>query len=158
MRSRRPSDMTAPEPVPAYTVDLLRADELNFILETWKMNNRWTCTELPDIVYNAGMNRLIGALARDQRLIVARSVEGKLIGYLCYRPHRPGDPEGATCVHFAYVKKRYRNQGVMTALLKSSGWLPGDVIIGSHKTKAPKATRRKHNIYFNDFFIKLGTG
>jgi GNAT superfamily N-acetyltransferase len=152
------------EPVAAlvpFTVRPIEPEELNLVLSDWKESYRRQFKFLPDSVYHIGMEKMIGALAMNQKLVVAVASEdgeavlkGEVLGWLCFRERYSEDP--AIVVHYSYVKARFRKHGVATALMLAAAWIPGMPILTSHIWHAPRPVRRKHLVFYNPFFVTIG--
>ena len=148
------------QPLPAQvTFGPLDPSEMNFFMGAWQESYRWAYYKYPASVYFAGMSKVIAAFGLTQRLLVARGVglpEGKdALGFICYRERRADDP--ALVIHYVYVKREYRMQGLAKRLVTEAGWRgPSDKIIGSHKIRWRKEDRVKHRVFLNEFFAMAG--
>lgn len=138
--------------------DNLLATEVNLVRSAWKGACRADFSFLPSAVYNIGMDKFIAALAQTQQLLVARATDGReepVLGFICFKAVPENAP--ASVIHFVYVKKAYRAQGLAGRLLAATGHTPGRVVLSSTRWKAPRETRKKWNVYWNPFLAMPGS-
>jgi GNAT superfamily N-acetyltransferase len=133
--------------------------ELNWFRSTWKSWLRPFKKKIRVDAFNVSMDRLIAHLALSQRVLVAAGPPeddrgDKMLGAICYKQLGPDDQ--AMLVHWLYVRRTYRGNGLALLLLQAAGWTPGKPIILTMPTSLSEETCKKWNIYHNEFFLYSG--
>lgn len=128
--------MSAVDPNTVPAVRFAAPADLPFIFSTWLKSYRRSpaVQGVPDKAYYAGEHALINRLILrpNTRVLVATPSDAPdiILGYAVLE--LPSAPQGATCVHYVYVKQAFRQMGIASQLLRD---LPQGSAY-SHYTKA----------------------
>lgn len=117
--------------------------DVNFIFSTWQKAYRYSVKTagIESEIYFNQQHTLIEGLMKTAYILVACSTADptQIYGYLCYEKI-----EDAPVVHFAYVKKSYRNLGIGKLLLSHSKIDPKAPFFITHHTGAVDKLNPEH--------------
>lgn len=110
-----------------------------------------------DRLYYTGMQRRFARHAKRNKILVAVDPDPKaaseqrdILGWICFKPW----DTKCLVVHYIYITKCYRDQGLGTALLAAAGWHPKMVILSGHECVLPRAIKRRYGYFHNPFLLE----
>lgn len=132
----------------------LRSEDLNFVRATWINTYRHSPIGrlMRSEIYHREQAYLIDRLlAHSEVAIACWAKDNNLVyGYVVYEEAWEACP---LVIHFAYVKSSYRDIGIFSKLLRSTGYEAGDKVILTHPTKSSKKIAiNNENLIQNPFF------
>jgi GNAT superfamily N-acetyltransferase len=128
--------------------------DYNFILNAWMRSFRDSMRTMCNETYYAGQQNLISELAKRRQLVIGCDGDTPewIAGFICGVPLE----DNRLVVDYVYVKHAYRGRGIGRGLLQSLGWLSGQEIVATHKTRGIDSSFGRYNATFNPYFNQIG--
>lgn len=143
-------------PVPPYTIRQMMIGDMNKILSDYVAHYRTMMSHVNAEVYSKGMQARFGRLALRNKMLVAANpcsdaIANKkdICGWLMYYKFTE-----AFVLHYIYVPREYRMQGVARALMETAGWREGMPIHASHKFRFKTPFQRRLKLIHNPFLLE----
>jgi GNAT superfamily N-acetyltransferase len=128
--------------------------DYNFVLNAWMRSYRDAQRNMKNEHYFAGQQNLIAELAKRRQMVIGCDGDTPewIAGFICGIPLE----DNRLVVDYIYVKQAYRDRGIARGLLQSLGWLSGQEIVATHKTRGIEGTFPRYNACFNPYFNAIG--
>jgi len=125
---------------------------INFIFNSWLKSYKDSATVKfvsPNIYYD-GQHKVIEKLLKTAKTLVAVDAQDPqhILGYLNYEV-----VDNVFVLHFGYVKQKFRNTGVLKALVAEAGHITGTAGCYTHDTKSCSAIMPKFNLVFHPYLL-----
>lgn len=156
--SRKLTDAEMPRPLPVFALRPMLQPDLNLVLRDWMTHYRKQMYKTPDRVYYVGMQKRIARHARKAKMLIAVDVDEKaaaekrdILGWICFNEW----DDNCIIVHYVFVKRCFRAQGLGRALMAAAGWRPNTVVVLSgHKCALPRQLQKRYNFHHNPFLLE----
>lgn len=139
--------------VPMTIRDVAPAD-VGLIFSSWLKSARAgpALVIIPGPVYFAQHHKLIEGYFKTSTIKVACNPDdsNQIMGYIAYETVVDAD-QSLLVVHFCYIKEVFRNQGIASALLASTGHELGKPFFYTTATKASENLNRKLNMAYSPY-------
>lgn len=145
------------KPLPQFTVRDMLVNDMHCLMADYIKHYRPMMKGHQSEIYSVGMQKRFARMARMNNVLLAVDADPKafaerrdILGWLIFKRW----DTRAIIVHYIYIKKSYREQGLSKALLAAAGWREGLPIIASHKYRIDRRIVKKHKILINEFILE----
>ena len=135
-----------------YTVRSMRPSDLNLILNSWMLSNRWTEAKMENVGYFPSMERKIRMiLERATVTVFCNENVDQVYGWCCYESY-----PGCHIVHYAYLKNSFREFGIFRKFAEETFTKDRPIYI-THSTKKLDYLKAVHGISYDPMLAWLGS-